>query len=56
LVNLRLTVFGEIPKAIAASFIESCITQRVTHGGLTKPVFLGRFLPKVPMLGKCCHG
>jgi len=56
LVNLRLTVFVETPKAFAASIIESCIPKRVTHGGLTKPVFLGRFLPKVPMLGRCRHG
>jgi len=53
LANLRLTVFGETPRAFAASFIEYCIPTRVTHGGLTKPVFLGKPLPKVPMLGKC---
>jgi hypothetical protein len=45
-------VFGETPRAFAASFIESSIPKRVTHGGLIKPVFLGQFLPKVPKLSK----
>jgi hypothetical protein len=53
LVNLRLTVFGETPRAFAASFIEYCIPKRVTHVSNPKPVFLGKPLPKVPMLGKC---
>jgi len=56
LANLRLTVFVEIPKAVAASFIESCITQRVNHQSYSKPVFSGKSLPKVSMLGKCRHG
>ena len=50
--NLRLTVFGEIPKAVAASFIESCITQRINHQSYSKPVFSGNSLPRLPMLGK----
>jgi hypothetical protein len=45
-------VFGETLRSFAVSFIEYCITQRLTQHGYTKPVFLGRFLPKVPMLGK----
>ena len=53
LANLRLTVFGETLRSFAVSFIEYCITHRLNHGGLIKPVFLGRFLPKVPTLSKC---
>ena len=52
LVNRRLTVFGETPKILAVSFIEYCITQRLTHGGLIKPVILGQLLPRVPKLSK----
>ena len=52
LVNLRLTVFVETPKAFAALIIESCIPKRVTHVSNPKPVFLGKPLPRVPMLGK----
>jgi len=45
-------VFGETPRAFAASFIEYCIPKRVTHVSNPNPVFLGKPLPKVPMLGK----
>ena len=56
LVNLRLTVFGETPRAFAASFIEYCIPKRVTHVGYPNPVIMGKYLPNLLMLGKCRHG
>ena len=56
LVNLRLTVFGETPRAFAVSFIESCIPKRVTHVGYPNPVIMGKYLPNLLMLGKCRYG
>ena len=56
LVNLRLTVFVETPKAFAALIIESCIPKRVTHVGYPNPVIMGKYLPNLLMLGKCRYG
>ena len=56
LVNLRLTVFGETPRAFAASFIESSIPKRVTQVSNPKLGLLAHCLPKLPMLSKCHHG
>ena len=56
LVNLRLTVFVETPRAFAVSFIESCIPKRVTHVGYPNPVIMGKYLPNLLMLGKCRYG
>ena len=56
LVNLRLTVFGETPRAFAVSFIESCIPKRVTHVGYSNLVIMGKYLPNLLMLGKCRYG
>ena len=56
LVNLRLTVFGETPRALAASFIESCIPKRVTHVSNLNLGFMGKFLPNLLILGKCRNG
>ncbi len=56
LVNLRLTVFVETPRACAASFIEYCIPKRVTQVGNPKLGLLAHCLPKLPMLSKCHHG
>ena len=56
LVNLRLTVFVETPRAFAASFIEYCIPKRVTHVSNPNPVIMGKYLPNLLMLGKCRYG
>ena len=56
LVNLRLTVFGETPRAFAVSFIESCIPKRVTHVSYPNLVIMGKYLPNLLMLGKCRYG
>jgi hypothetical protein len=56
LVNLRLTVFVETPRACAASFIEYCIPKRVTQVSNPKLGLLAHCLPKLPMLSKCHHG
>jgi len=56
LVNLRLMVFGETPRAIAASCIESCMAPMVNHHGYAEPWLSVKPLPKLPMLSKCNHG
>ena len=56
LVNLRLTVFGETPRALAMSFIESCIAKMVTHVGYPNLVNLGNNLPSLLILGKLRNG
>jgi hypothetical protein len=49
-------VFGETPRAFAASFIESSIPKRVTQVSNPKLGLLAHCLPKLPMLSKCHHG
>ena len=56
LVNLRLTVFGETPRALAMSFIESCIANMVTHVGYPNLANLGKNLPSLLILGKLRNG
>jgi hypothetical protein len=56
LVNLRLMVFGETPRAIAASCIESCMTQMVNHHGYAEPWLSVKPSPSLPRLSKCWHG
>ena len=56
LVNLRLTVFGETPRALAMSFIESCIAKMVTHVGYPNLANLGKNLPSLLILGKLRNG
>ena len=56
LFNLRLTVFGETPRALAMSFIESCIANMVTDVGYPNLVNLGNNLPSLLILGKLRNG
>ena len=52
LVNLRLMVFGETPRAIAASCIESCMTPMVNHRGYAEPRLSVNPSPSSPRLSK----
>jgi len=52
LANLRLMVFGETPRAIAASCIESCMTQMVNHHGYAEPWLSVKPSPSLPRLSK----
>ena len=56
LVNLRLMVFGETPRAIAASCIESCMAPMVNHRGYPEPWLSVNPSPSLPKLSKCHHG
>lgn len=56
LVNRLLTVFGETPRALAMSFIESCIANMVTHVGYPNLANLGKNLPSLLILGKLRNG
>ena len=56
LVNLRLMVFGETPRAIAASCIESCMAPMVNHRGYPEPWLSVNPSPSLPNLSKCHYG